>query len=96
MRAAIVIGHPRPLRRVVYVSGVTAAAVDFRVRPNETQVYVNGVLRGTCDDFDGYPQKLYLRPGVHSLRLVTPDGASIEQDVRLVAGTEIDIDLDLR
>lgn len=96
VRTTIVVGRPRPVRRAVYIGTLAAALVDFNVKPRATQVYVNGHYRGTCDDFDGYPQKLALHPGVHRIELVTPEGESIAREVRLVAGTEIDLDLDLR
>ena len=95
-RATIVVGKPRRVRRPVYVVGRPAATLDFNVKPSKTAIYVDGTYRGTCDDFDGWPQKMHLAPGRHRIRLVTPDGVRVERDVKLAAATEVDIDLDLR
>jgi hypothetical protein len=37
-----------------------------------------------------------VRPGVHKLKLVTPDGQVVRREIRVRARTEIDIGLDLR
>ena len=95
-RPVIVFGPARPVRHVVHVHGRPGAVVDFNVKPKKTAIYVDGTYRGTVDNFDGYPQKMVLAPGVHRIRLVTPDGTDLTQKVRLQAGTEIDVDLDLR
>lgn len=39
----------------------------MRVRPDETQVYVNGYYAGIADDFDGAFRRLYLPTGEHHL-----------------------------
>lgn len=92
----IVFGRPRPLRRVVIVAGRPGAVIDFNIKPRSTRIYVDGTLRGTADDFDGFPQKMHLRPGSHRIRLETPDGRTAAERVVLTAGTEIDVRLDLR
>jgi len=79
----------------VYVEGKSAGAIDFAVKPDTTQVYVDGALRGTVDDFDGFPQHLKLRPGHHSLTLRTPEGVEVTRDIRITAGTKIKIKLEL-
>ena len=92
----IVVGRPRPLRRVVVVAGQPGAVIDFNIKPRSTRIYVDGVLRGTADEFDGFPRKMHLRPGTHRIRLETPDGRTAAERVVLTAGTEIDVRLDLR
>ena len=95
-RAVIVVGKPRPAGNVVVVNGVAHGTLDLNVKPRATEVWVDGVFRGTCGQLDGVPGKLHLRPGVHRVRLVTPDGASVARDVRVRAGVEINVGLDLR
>ena len=51
---------------------------------------------GTASAFDGRPDKLALPPGFHTLRLVTPDGLDVARDLRVLAGVEFDVGLDLR
>ena len=45
----------------------TSSALRTRVRPVETQVYVNGYFAGIADDFDGLFQRLYLPSGGHEI-----------------------------
>ena len=95
VRPSIVIGTPAPVQRVVLVAGKPSAVIDFNVQPKATRIFIDGTYRGTCAEFDGYPQKMYLSPGLHHIRLVTPDGVEINRKVDLVAGYEVNINLDL-
>jgi hypothetical protein len=92
---AIVISKPRPVRTVVLVSGKPAAVVDFNVSPEKTRIYVDGTYRGLCDDFDGFPRKMYLKPGKHTIRLVSPSGTVVVERVELAAGFEVNLNLDI-
>ncbi len=53
---------------------VTAArtnltVVDTDIEPEHARVYLNGELIGVADDFDGYPDYLYLEPGHYTLEV---------------------------
>jgi hypothetical protein len=53
-----------------YVGGPAAGGwtvVDTDVSPDEARVYLDGRYIGTADDFDGYPDYLYLRGGHYRL-----------------------------
>jgi hypothetical protein len=91
----VVVSKPRPVRTVVLVSGKPAAVVDFNVSPEKTRIYVDGTFRGLCDDFDGYPRKMYLKPGRHIIRLVSPSGVVVVEKVELAAGFEVNLNLDI-
>ncbi len=91
----IVVGAPVRVATPVYVSGKPGGSIDFDVDPDTTQVYVDGTLRGTVDDFDGFPQHLKLRPGNHNITLRTPDGVEVSKDIRITTGTKIKIELEL-
>ena len=95
-QALIVVGPARAVRRTAVVHGRPAGVLDLNLKPKATEVWVDGRLRGIADDFDGIPQKLLLAHGPHRLRLVTPDGVEIARVIRVQAGTEINIGLDLR
>jgi hypothetical protein len=43
--------------------------VDTDVEPEHARVVLNGELIGTADDFDGYPDYLYLEPGHYTVEL---------------------------
>lgn len=68
------------------------AAVDTDVSPESARVYLDGQYIGTADDFDGYPDYLYLRRGHYRLefRLEGFETRTIDVDAR--PGTKIDVD----
>ncbi len=68
------------------------AIVDTDVSPERARVYLDGQYIGTADDFDGYPDYLYLRPGHYRLefRLDGFQTRTIEVDAR--PGVKIDVD----
>lgn len=92
----IVVSQVRPAERGIAPNGAQLGVLDMKVKPKSTEVWVDGTLLGTCDAFDGRPGKLKLPPGLHRIRLVTPDGINSERDVRVHAGVEINVELDLR
>ena len=94
--AVIVVGKPKPAPRVVVVNGTRHGVLDLNVKPKATRVWIDGKLRGTCDAFDGFPHKLTLAPGIHTIKFVTPEGIEAARDVRVRAGVEVNVGLDLR
>ena len=94
--AVIVIGKTKPAPRVIAVNGARQGVLDLNVKPKATRVWIDGRLRGTCEAFDGFPNKLTLAPGMHNIRLVTPEGHEAARDVRVRAGVEVNVALDLR
>jgi len=92
----IVLGKPHPAPAVAVIDGTEPGMLDLNVKPRTTEVWVNGTLHGTCDSFDGYPAKLTLSPGLYRIRLVTPDGIDVARDLRVRAGVELNVALDLR
>jgi hypothetical protein len=67
------------------------AAVDTDVSPESARVYLDGQYVGTADDFDGYPDYLYLRTGRYRLefRLEGFETRTISVDAR--PGLKIDV-----
>lgn len=92
-RRVIVVRRPRAMASPVLIAGRPHGAIDLDVAPRETLVWVDGTLRGKCDDFDGVPSKLYLLPGIHTLELKTPAGEEHREKLRIVAGQEINLSL---
>jgi hypothetical protein len=95
VRRVVVVGAAVRLAHPVIINGVAHGVIDFAVDPETTEVHVDGKLRGQVDDFDGHPGKLNLLPGVHTIELRTPDGEIYTRDVRIIAGHEINLKLDL-
>ncbi len=68
------------------------ARVKTDVNPEEARVYLDGKLIGTADDFDGWPDYLYLRRGHYRLefRLTGYEALTIEVDARPGATIKVD------
>lgn len=67
------------------------AVVDTDVSPESSRVYLDGQYVGTADDFDGYPDYLYLRSGRYRLefRLEGYESRTITVDAR--PGVKLDV-----
>ncbi|MDQ2969999.1 MAG: PEGA domain-containing protein, partial [Acidobacteriota bacterium] len=76
--------------------GANWGSVKTDVSPDEARVYLDGKYIGTADDFDGWPDKLYLRPGHYRLefRLSGYEPKVVEVDAR--RGTELKVEDKLR
>jgi hypothetical protein len=70
----------------------TWAVVDTDVSPESARVYLDGQYIGTADDFDGFPDYLYLRRGRYRLefRLEGFQPRTIDIDAR--PGVKVDVD----
>src|SRR5713226_3320554 len=68
------------------------ARVKTDVSPEEARLYLDGKLIGTADDFDGWPDYLYLRRGHYRLefRLTGYEALTIEVDARPGATIKVD------
>ncbi len=64
-----------------FYGGYYDYASDVRVMatPREAEVYVDGYLVGTVDDFDGWSQRLRLQPGEHEIELYLEGHRSVRQ-----------------
>ena len=60
------------------------AVVDTDVEPEHARVFLNGELIGTADDFDGFPDYLYLERGRYTLEFRIPgyESGTLEVDAR--------------
>jgi len=67
-------------------------AVKTDVDPEEARVYLDGKYIGTADDFDGWPDKLYLRPGRYRLEFRLSGYEPKVLDVEVHAGQELKVD----
>jgi len=56
-----------------------ASEVRIMATPREAEVYVDGYLVGTVDDFDGWSQRLRLEPGEHEIELYLEGHRSVRQ-----------------
>ena len=58
---------------------IATSSARVQVTPRNTEVYVDGYLAGTVDDFDGFSQRLRVEPGEHVLELYLDGHKSITQ-----------------
>ena len=63
------------------------ASLRLEVTPKDAEVYINGYLAGTVDDFDGTFQRLRLPPGGHELTLYHDGFKTVHQSLHLSAGS---------
>ena len=61
-------------------------AVRLQVKPEETEVYVDGYYAGVVDSYDGFFQRLSLPPGRHDIELRLEGFRSIQEQVYLGVG----------
>jgi len=62
------------------------ATLRLKVKPVETQVYLNGYYAGEVDDFDGIFQRLYLPAGEHQIDLYLTGYRTFHQSLYLNPG----------
>lgn len=71
-------------------------AVDTDVSPERALVVLNGTVIGTADDFDGFPDYLYLEPGHYTIEFRMPGYVSESRELDAGGAGRIPIDLTLQ
>jgi hypothetical protein len=72
------------------------AVVDTDVSPEHARVFLDGQLIGTADDFDGYPDYLYLEPGRYTLEFSLPGYETVRMDLDAQAGRYYPLNFELK
>jgi hypothetical protein len=67
-------------------------ALDLDVSPGRTQVYLDGQNVGTVDDFDGWPQYLWLPKGTYDVAFYLEGYKTLARQVTVYPGLVIDMD----
>ena len=80
--------YPYPYYGAAYASG----SVRLQVKPEETEVYVDGYPAGVVDSYDGLFQRLRLPPGEHEIVLYLDGYESVRERLYLIAGEAYKID----
>jgi hypothetical protein len=65
------------------------ARIDTDVSPESAEVYLDGTLIGQADDFDGFPDYLYLETGKYRLEVRHPSYETIVKEIDVRAGQAI-------
>lgn len=88
-------GYPYPpYPGTVYVNA--GASLRLQVTPRDAEVYLDGYLVGTVDDFDGFFQRLQLRPGPHTLEFYRDGFRNVRQQIYISRGTTFRVQYALR
>ena len=77
------------------VAASNLAAVDTDVSPEQARVLLDGQLIGVADDFDGYPDYLYLKPGHYTIEFQLQGYRSQKVEIDAQPGRYFPIKLDL-
>ena len=91
-------GYPYayPYRYAESGAGSEWTAVKTDVEPDEAALYLDGRLIGTADDFDGYPDRLYLGPGHYHLEFRLDGYEPYTTDIDAAPGRSFRLDQRLR
>ncbi len=67
------------------------AALDLEITPKRTKVYLNGRLIGRSGQFDGHPDFLWLKEGIHQLAFYKEGYGTLVRDFNLHQGERIQV-----
>jgi hypothetical protein len=62
------------------------SALRFQVTPENAEVFLDGYIVGTVDDFNGIFQRLHLAPGEHDIELYLSGYRSVHQKILVQPG----------
>lgn len=72
--------------------GASHGALDLDVSPESAQIYVDGQLVGTADDFDGFPDFLWLEKGTYDVVIFAPGFQTLARQYSVYGGMVIDVE----
>ena len=72
------------------------ARVDTDVSPEAAEVYLDGTLIGQADDFDGFPDYLYLEPGKYHLEFRHPDFETVVKELDVRVGQAVPVNDEMK
>lgn len=71
--------------------GMMGGSARLQITPKQAEVYVDGYLAGSVDDFDGFFQRLDVAPGEHELTIFLEGYETITQKLLFQPGETLDI-----
>ncbi len=75
--------------------GYDRGSLRLQVKPEATEVYVDGYYAGIVDSYDGFFQRLHLPAGQHDVELRLEGFRSIQEQMYLTAGSTYRIEHDM-
>ncbi|MEO1366440.1 MAG: PEGA domain-containing protein [Acidobacteriota bacterium] len=79
-----------------YGTGVGVGALDLDVSPEEALIFIDGKLVGTADDYDGFPDFLWLEEGTYDVAIYHPGYETIFRQYSIYPGLTIDVEDSMR
>ncbi len=73
----------------VDVRNITYGAIDFNVKPLNSQVYIDSKYMGTVSDQKGRHHEVDLPQGMHQVKVVGPGNQVAQREVYVAAGEKI-------
>lgn len=67
-------------------------ALDCDINPEDTQIYVDGKYVGICDDYDGFPEYLWLEKGTYDIVFFRPGFQTIARQYTVYPGLVTDVE----
>jgi PEGA domain len=88
-------GYPyAPPVRYSATRGYRMGALDLRVDPKRTEVYVDGQYVGLAKQYDGFPGHLWLESGVYEISFYKPGFETQTRNVKVM--TDLVLEMDIR
>ncbi len=76
--------------------GYRMGALDLKVRPKDTEVYVDGQYVGLARQYDGFPGHLWLERGVYEVAFYRPGFETQSRTVKILTDLILDMDIEMR
>lgn len=73
-------------------AGDAPGALDLDLRPEKTEIYLDGEYIGVADRFDGFPTYLWLDPGTYDLAFYKEGYATLARQYTVRSGIIIDVE----
>lgn len=67
------------------------SAIDVNIVPQEAEISLNGVVMGTAEDFDGFPNFLIVEPGTHTVHARARGFKTYEVTIHLAPGEQVNL-----
>jgi len=78
---------------VVYpTAGLNYGALDLDVSPERAEIWVDGRMVGVADDFDGFPEYLWLEKGTYDVAIYLDGFKTLARQYSIYPGLVIDVE----
>jgi hypothetical protein len=79
-----------PYRYGHYYGSDKWGSLDLDIRPEKAAIYINGQYIGVADNYDGFPEYLWLKEGTYNLVVYHEGYRTLTRKVTVLPGIELD------